>query len=476
MRVGKYKELLLNIALFALNTISTKLITFLLVPLYTYFLTAAQFGITDMSLTVLGLISPIVTLSVGDAVTRYVIDDSREKERYISVGFWVTVIGCVVMLVILPILDLPLFGGLGDYKWYYMIYFITLNYNGYLGNVARGLDRIKLMAAASIASSLVSASSASVLIGVLGWETEGYFVSLVLGGLTSICMYLLIGHFGRYVGVPKYRNDEKYIKRMLLYAIPLIPNSIFWWVGTGVNRFFITAMLGIGSSGFFAAASKIPNILNLVSSTFWQAWSLSAFQQFKKDDTSKFYSNVFVVFRSLCFVVASGLVLGAPWLASLLLQKNFYEAWIIVPPLILAFLFNAFAGFYGTVFTASMKTTYLLTSTVVASMVVVVMTWFLIPIIGLSGAAWALVASNFVMYIMRVFRSSTVIIIHVNWPLMISNTLLLILQICAMVNRVNNYMTFSAVVFIGVCILSFLDFYPSFKVILNIAKMKSKKR
>lgn len=80
------------------------------------------------------------------------------------------------------------------------------------------------------------------------------------------------------------------------------------------------------------------------------------------------------------------------------------------------------------------------------------------------------------MYIMRVFRSSTVIIIHVNWPLMISNTLLLILQICAMVNRVNNYMTFSAVVFIGVCILSFLDFYPSFKVILNIAKMKSKKR
>lgn len=84
MRVGKYKELLLNIALFALNTISTKLITFLLVPLYTYFLTAAQFGITDMSLTVLGLISPIVTLSVGDAVTRYVIDDSRERAVYIS--------------------------------------------------------------------------------------------------------------------------------------------------------------------------------------------------------------------------------------------------------------------------------------------------------------------------------------------------------------------------------------------------------
>ena len=61
--MGKYKNLLVNIGLFTLNTVSTKLITFLLVPLYTYFLTAAQYGVTDMSLTVAGLVTPVVTLS-----------------------------------------------------------------------------------------------------------------------------------------------------------------------------------------------------------------------------------------------------------------------------------------------------------------------------------------------------------------------------------------------------------------------------
>ena len=59
--MGKYKNLLVNIGLFTLNTVSTKLITFLLVPLYTYFLTTAQYGVTDMSLTVAGLITPVLT-------------------------------------------------------------------------------------------------------------------------------------------------------------------------------------------------------------------------------------------------------------------------------------------------------------------------------------------------------------------------------------------------------------------------------
>ena len=99
--------------------------------------------------------------------------------------------------------------------------------------------------------------------------------------------------------------------------------------------------------------------MNMVSSTFWQAWSLSAFQEFKKTDTGKFYSNVFAVFRTFCFLAAKHPrthALLTPWLASLLLQKKFYDSWPIIPILILAFLFNVFAGFYGTVFTASMKT------------------------------------------------------------------------------------------------------------------------
>ena len=430
--MGKYKNLLVNIGLFTLNTVSTKLITFLLVPLYTYFLTAAQYGVTDMSLTVAGLVTPVVTLSIGDATTRYIIDDPDDKERYISVGFWVTLFGCLIMLLLLPLLGLSIFGGLGNYKWFYLAYFASSAFNAYLANVARGLNQIKLITWASIASSLVSALSAGLLIGLLNWKVEGYFVSLIFGGLVAIVLYLIFGGSWKYVRIPKKERDRHFLKMMLLYSVPLMPNAIFWWVGTSVNRFFITSMLGIGASGLFAAASKIPNVMNMVSSTFWQAW-----------------------------------------LASLLLQKKFYDSWPIIPVLILAFLFNVFAGFYGTVFTASMKTKHLMTSTAAAAIVVVVLTWLLVRIMGLQGAAWAMVGSNLVMYVIRVAMAHPIVRIAVNWPLMLINILIVAVQACIMAWHPSRYLLISGVLFLLVCIVSALDAYPFVKSLATAISGKS---
>lgn len=468
--MGKYKTLLINIGLFTLNTISTKLITFLLVPLYTFFLTTKDYGITDMSLTVVSLVAPIVTLSIGDAVTRYIIDDFDDRKRYITLGFWVTVFGCVVMFLLLPILELPMFGGLGRYKYLYICYFISSSFNGFMANVARGLNYIKLITWVSIVSSIVSASTAGILIGLCGWKVNGYFVSLILGGTVSVVLYLICGKMWRYIQIPRDGKDRSYLRAMLRYSIPLMPNSIFWWMGTSVNRFFITSMLGIGASGLFAAASKIPNMMNLVSSTFWQAWSLSAFQQYKQEDTDRFYSNVFVVFRSFCFIAASVLILVSPWLASILLQKEFYNAWYIIPILVLGFLLNVFAGFYGTVFTAGMKTKYLLTSTMSAAVVVVVLTWVLIPPLGLQGAAWAIVGSNLVMYLMRVFDSRKFIAIKVNWTTTIINFMLIILQVFIMALQQKTYSLFSTVILFVVVLLSLFELYPFIRNIIHLRK------
>ena len=471
--LNKYKNLLINIGLFTLNTISTKLITFLLVPLYTFFLTASQYGITDMSMTVANLAAPVITLSIGNAATRYIIDDPLNEKHYISVGFWITVFGSVLMLFLLPLLDFPVFGGLGEYKWFYWLYFISMAFNSYWANVARGLNQIKLITVASIVSSLVSALSAGLFIGFWGWKVDGYFVSLILGGISATVVYVLTGKSWKYVSLPR-KQTYRFLKMMLLYSVPLIPNSIFWWVGTSVNRFFITSVLGIGASGLFAAASKIPNVLNMVWNTFQQAWSLSAFQEFKKMDTGKFYSNVFTVLRTFCFFAASGLMLLTPWIASFLLQKRFYDSWPVIPILILAFLFNVFAGFYGTVFTASMRTKYLMVSTSAAAVVVVILTWLLIHVIGLQGAAWAMVGSNLCMCVMRIIDVRPIVNITVAWPFALLNIFLITIQACVMSLGMPGYMLISVVCFFAICVVSFFDIYPSIKILKSVIIQKNR--
>ena len=132
-----------------------------------------------------------------------------------------------MVLALLPLLDLPIFGGLGNYKWFYMAYFVSSTFNAYLAECCTRLEQRQAHHLVSIASSLASASSAGVLIGWLNWKVEGYFISLILGGVLAIILYLIFGRALQYIGIPRIKEDRQYLKRMLLYSIPLMPNSIF---------------------------------------------------------------------------------------------------------------------------------------------------------------------------------------------------------------------------------------------------------
>ena len=163
----KYVGLLKNIGLFTISNVAIKLVTFILVPLYTAFLSTEEFGVTDMLNTVVSLVMPLVTLSIPDAVLRYCIEDKNNTRQYISVGFIVTFAGCVLTVSILPMLDLDFFGGLGQYKIWFIACFAAMSMQTFLSNVARGLGEVQTMAIASVFSSMANAITAGIAIAVL---------------------------------------------------------------------------------------------------------------------------------------------------------------------------------------------------------------------------------------------------------------------------------------------------------------------
>ncbi|KFI49648.1 lipopolysaccharide biosynthesis protein [Bifidobacterium biavatii] len=465
--MNKYKNLLLNVGLFLLSAISTKLITFILIPLYTTYLTNAQYGITDMAYTIISLVGPIASCSINDAVVRYVVDDERNIKRYVTLGTWITILSCLIAGVLLPLTDLPMFGGLGEYKLWFFLNFITWSFNGLFSTTMRGLNHVKLITRTSIFSGLVTGVSAFIFIGGLHFKTEGYFISIILGGGIGALQYLFAGKLYRYIGLPKLKSDRSLLWKMLMFSLPLVPNAVFWWAGNSVNRFFITSMLGIGASGLFAAASKIPNLMNMVSTIFWQAWSLSAFQEYRKSNISGFFTNVFAIFKALTAVVGSTVIMLSPWLASFLLQKKFFQAWPIIPLLVFAFCFSVLSGFYGTVFTTGMKTQYLLITTGVAAAIVVAGTWLFIPFYGLRGAAYAMILSNLVMLVMRIFEVRLFMEIKVNWAFTVPTFILLGAQAFVMSSQTKNYIMISICLWVMIAVLQILEILPSARLLLS---------
>lgn len=411
----KYKELLLNTGLFAISSVSAKLIGFVLVPLYTFYLSTGEYGITDMSVTVITLLTPLCTCSIADAVLRYALDDKEYRAKYMSIGMWVTVLGLVIVGLLLPLLDLPFMGGLGHYKVLFWTNFAVSMLQLYFGTVARILNRIKLIPIVSCSSAICNGICAYFFIAVCNLGITGYFYSMIISGVVAISIYIAKGHFLSCLNMRLEGDDKALLKRMVCFSLPLVPNALFWWIGTSLNRFLITSMMGIAASGLFAAASKIPNLITMVYQIFQQAWNLSVFQEFRNSGLARFYENIFKFVIAGMSLVASLLIIASKPIASIVLQKEFFSGWTLMPILVIAVYCNSLNSFLGTISTAAMKTKNLFVTTCIGAVLNVIITWTLIPIFGLVGACLGMALSNLVTLCMRFYISLRIMKFNVPW-------------------------------------------------------------
>ena len=112
---NRTKYLIKNTAIFAINNIATKLIVFLLVPLYTHFLTTSEYGVVDLLFTISSVLVPIFTLNVSEAIYRFSMDKDANNNKIISTSIILLIFGCLMSLVCIPILGL--FPSYSKYKY-----------------------------------------------------------------------------------------------------------------------------------------------------------------------------------------------------------------------------------------------------------------------------------------------------------------------------------------------------------------------
>ena len=83
---SKYKTLFKNVGLLTISNLSSKLLVFLLVPLYTSVLTTEEYGTYDLVVTSVQLVFPILTLNIVDAVMRFSMRQDLAVEKIASIG------------------------------------------------------------------------------------------------------------------------------------------------------------------------------------------------------------------------------------------------------------------------------------------------------------------------------------------------------------------------------------------------------
>ena len=89
---GKYSTLSKNVLLFTISSFGSKIIQFLLVPLYTSVLSTGDYGTVDLMNTTSQLLIPTLTLNMQDAVLRFCLDKKYKKQDVMAVSLRVNLI------------------------------------------------------------------------------------------------------------------------------------------------------------------------------------------------------------------------------------------------------------------------------------------------------------------------------------------------------------------------------------------------
>ena len=425
--MNKYKYLFKNIGLLTLSSFATKLLSFFLVPLYTNILTTTEYGIYDLFNTTVGVLLPILTLNVQDAVMRFAMDSKSNRKAIISIAMKILLVANTVVAVGLIVnAAFGINSLVKDYSVFFFLMFFMQSLSGVVTYYIRGIDKIADLSVSSVLVSAFTIGCNIVFLAVLHWGLTGYFLANIIGPLVQ-SLYLIAR--SRLIHDTDLRADFSEEKRAMLdYCKPMIANSVAWWVNNTSDRYVVIFFCGLAENGVYSVASKIPSILNIFQSIFSQAWTLSAVKDFDPEDKNGFFANTYRAYNCLMVLICSAIIVADKMLAHFLYAKDFFIAWKYVPLLTIAIVFGSLSGYIGGFFSAVKNSKIFAQSTVVGAVSNVVLNLVMTPFMGALGAAIATAVCYFVVWVIRYWHSKKFIKLKINLKRDLITYVLLVVQ------------------------------------------------
>lgn len=398
---NKYYQLVLNTLLFALGSLGSKFMVFLLMPLYTNALTPAEYGVSELVITGTNLLIPFVSVSIQDATLRFALDKNNKSGEVLKNTVLILAIGSLVTCLLYPVMGL--YEAIDGWTQYLAILTIIYMVRNALSIYIKAIGKTVLYTVDSVLYTLLLMVSNIVLLTFVKLGLAGYFYAIIISTVGSILFLCIFGHL--ISSCLKSRINRFLLKKMIVYSLPMILNSVSWWIINSSDKVMIEYFISASASGIYSVASKIPSILSTLTNIFNQAWIISSVSEYDTTRDGKFYSRIFTVFNCMLVMVASGIVLIIKLFMQIYVGVSFVESWQYVPLLLLGSIFQSYAAFFGAIYTSAKKNMSIMLTTLLAAAINIVLNAIMIPRIGVQGAVIATAIAYFVVFVFRMIDS-----------------------------------------------------------------------
>ncbi|UCS93240.1 oligosaccharide flippase family protein [Echinicola marina] len=393
-----------NIGLYTLLNFVNSAIPFLLLPVFTNYLSKFDFGIVDLFTTFSFIFIPIVGLNIGSSIIRYYYElDKNEFSNFIStiltflclLGGVIVVIVYFVFLVVKP----DYFeGGIPiQIVWLSVLYALFTQIIEVLLNIFRVEEKPALFGLLRITKTTMDILLSVYFIVYLNYGWEGrIYPMLFVSGLICIAAILFIRKLYGF----KFLIHKTYLKIALSYSVPLIVHTLGGYILAFSDRLVIAHYLGVDEVGLYAVAYQIGMIMSFLGTSFNQAWTPFVFSILKKDEGKgilklKKYN---LVYFATTFIVALAIYLAVPLIYELFINNDFIVNYYVVLWVLIGYSFFGMYKFVVNFLFYFKKTKLLAGITLVSSLINLILNFILVPVYGLLGAAVSTTIAFFILF------------------------------------------------------------------------------
>ncbi|MCB1055336.1 MAG: oligosaccharide flippase family protein [Acidobacteria bacterium] len=418
--LGRFPQAVFN---YGLGAVLPKILSFLLIPLYTAYLTPTDYGILDLAASLGLLLTVAMRFGLPGAVTRFYYDfgEGEGLRDYVSTITWallgtgLTVAGLV--LAVGPWTIERILPGLAYFP-YVVLVVLAATVEGpteLQRRLIRAREQSGYSARLTTTMALVTLSLTVFFVAGLRWGAMGHLI----GSLLASSIFLLQATW-------YLRRDIKGSFRWALlapsfaYASGILPSKLVGNIEPVVTRSILTHTNTLAAVGLLAVAVRFTQPLNILLVAFNSAYEPFYFST-RLEETPESLERLRVLGRSVwttALGAALGVALTGPIAVELMTPLTYHGAAWLVPILTLAFLARVVYNLLGMEIFFS-KRTFLVPMVSAASAVAVIVTAALTARpFGAAGVAWATVAGALTAAVLAAVAAAyTVRLPHDWWSL-----------------------------------------------------------
>jgi O-antigen/teichoic acid export membrane protein len=404
---------------YAVAILATRALSFILIPLYTRYLTTADYGVLELLDLSVNFIIVIAGLRLGQALFYYYFAEPQEdaRQRHMSTNVLASVLVGAIVAMVSWFLSARLSAFVFGTAQYAPLFRLTAVSIGLAIPMetflccVRTFNEPGMYAGISIARTIIAGVLNVVL---LVWFHLGV-ASMLWSGIVSQGLIVAVLSVHTFRRVP-LRFDFGSFRKQAAYSFPLSLGGIGEFILNYGDRYFLRQTVSLSAIGVYSLAYKIGMVIPLVQYPFQLYWGSQEVNIVRMEGGWKIFTRVATYLTLGLTAVTVLMVLFVHPILHLMVPPGFREAGRYAGWIAMAYLIRAVGGYSREIFVIEKRPD--LDAWVSWSGTIVVLAGYaiLIPRMGLWGAVWATVGGFAAQFFFSFFVSQRVRRLDYEYP------------------------------------------------------------